>query len=123
MRGEKAPQTSLWEKYKKVLDFAINLAKELGFKAYQDPENRYGYVKYGSSEKIFAILKHLDVVPTGELTKWEFEPFNSQVKDGKLLGCGSFNDKGPTIINLYAIKYLKDHGFEPDYWIRLIFAN
>ncbi|AHF58016.1 Sapep family Mn(2+)-dependent dipeptidase [Spiroplasma eriocheiris] len=122
VRGEKAPQAPFGENTKKVLDFAINLAKELGFKAYQDPENRYGYVEYGTGEKIFAILGHLDVVPTGDLTKWEFEPFNPQVKDGKLLGRGSFDDKGPTIINLYALKYLKDNGFEPDYRIRLIFG-
>ncbi len=107
---------------KAVLDYAINLGKELGFKTYQDPENRYGYVEYGAGVEIFAILGHLDVVPAGDLNKWDFEPFQAQIKDGKLLGRGSFDDKGPTLINLYALKYLKDHKYQPDYCIRLIFG-
>jgi acetylornithine deacetylase/succinyl-diaminopimelate desuccinylase-like protein len=49
-------------------------------------------------------------------------PFKPIEKDGKLIGRGSFDDKGPTIMNLYALKYLKDQGFEPDYKIRLIFG-
>ncbi|WP_253301225.1 M20/M25/M40 family metallo-hydrolase [Spiroplasma endosymbiont of Phyllotreta cruciferae] len=107
---------------KAVLDYAIKLAQELGFKTYQDPENSYGYFEYGTGAEIFAILGHLDVVPAGDLKKWDFDPFQAQIKDGKLLGRGSFDDKGPTIINLYALKYLKDHNYQPDYCIRLIFG-
>lgn len=58
----------------------------------------------------------------GDLKKWDFEPFQPQIIDGKLLGRGAFDDKGPTIINLYALKYLKDHDYQPDYCIRLIFG-
>ncbi|AGM25923.1 dipeptidase PepV [Spiroplasma syrphidicola EA-1] len=122
VRSEPVSDGPFGQGTKDVLDFAINLAKELGFKTYQDPQNRYGFVEYGSGEEVFAILGHLDVVPTGDLTKWEFEPFQPIVKDGKLFGRGAFDDKGPTIINLYALKYLKDHNFNPDYRIRLIYG-
>ncbi|WFG99265.1 M20/M25/M40 family metallo-hydrolase [Spiroplasma citri] len=64
----------------------------------------------------------MDVVPPGDLNKWEFEPFKPQIKDYKLFGRGSIDDKGFTIINLYALKYLKDHNYHPDYTIRLIFG-
>lgn len=67
---------------KAVFDYAINLAKELGFKTYQDHENRYGYVEYGTGSEIFAILGHLYVVLAGDLNKWDFDPFQAQVKDG-----------------------------------------
>nr|WP_245938571.1 M20/M25/M40 family metallo-hydrolase [Spiroplasma phoeniceum] len=50
----------------------------------------------------------MDVVLLGDLNKWEFEPFKPQIKDNKLFGRGAIDDKGPTIINLYALKYLKD---------------
>ncbi|MBY7704420.1 M20/M25/M40 family metallo-hydrolase [Vibrio harveyi] len=44
-------------------------------------------------------------------------------QDGKLIGRGSFDDKGPTMMNLYALKYLKDQGYNPDkYKIRMIFG-
>ncbi|MFX4057206.1 MAG: M20/M25/M40 family metallo-hydrolase [Spiroplasma sp. hy2] len=39
-----------------------------------------------------------------------------------MFGRGAIDDKGPTIINLYALKYLKDHNYRPDYTIRLIFG-
>ncbi|KMQ95484.1 peptidase m20 [Lasius niger] len=55
------------ENVSKVLHYAIDLAKSLGFKTYIDSENKYGYVEYGSGEEIFAILGHLDVVPPGNL--------------------------------------------------------
>ncbi|WP_308699429.1 Sapep family Mn(2+)-dependent dipeptidase [Spiroplasma poulsonii] len=122
VRSAAQPNAPFGAGTKAVLDYAVNLAKELGFKTYQDPENRYGYVEYGTSAEIFAILRHLDVVPAGDLKKWDFKPFQPQISDGKLLGRGAFDDKGPTIINLYALKYLKDHNYQPDYCIRLIFG-
>jgi len=107
---------------KKVLDYAIDLAQDLGFETYQDPKNRFGFLDYGTGNQTFAILCHLDVVPPGNLDKWVTNPFQPIEKDGKLIGRGSFDDKGPTVMNLYALKYLKDQGFEPDYKIRLIFG-
>lgn len=122
VRSEAKPGAPFGEGTKKVLEYVIKLGTELGFKTYQDSENRYGYVEYGSGSEIFAILGHLDVVPPGDLNKWEFEPFKPQIKDNKLFGRGAIDDKGPTIINLYALKYLKDHNYRPDYTIRLIFG-
>ncbi|WP_233485487.1 M20/M25/M40 family metallo-hydrolase [Spiroplasma sp. ChiS] len=89
VRSEAKPEAPFGEGIKKVLEYAINLGTELGFKTYQDSENRYGYVEYGSGSEIFAILEHLDVVPPGDLNKWEFEPFKPQIKDDKLFGRGS----------------------------------
>lgn len=105
-----------------VLNYAINLANEMGFKTYKDPENKYGYVEYGTGEKIFAILGHLDVVPVGNLQEWKVHPFKPEVIDNILYGRGVLDDKGPTIISLYCLKYLKDNNFVPKHKIRLIFG-
>jgi len=107
---------------KQALDYAINLAKELGFEAHQDSQNRYGFFDYGTGDKTFIILCHLDVVPPGNLEEWITDPFNPIEKDNKLIARGVFDDKGPTMMNIYALKYLKDHNFEPDYKIRLVFG-
>ncbi|AGJ90869.1 M20 family metallopeptidase [Mycoplasma putrefaciens] len=108
---------------KKALDYVIDLAKRLGFDTYQDPQNRYGYLDYGTGEKTFAILCHLDVVPPGNLDKWITDPFEAIEQDNKLIGRGAFDDKGPTMMNLYALKYLKDKGFKSEkYKIRMIFG-
>ncbi|MDQ7982684.1 MAG: Sapep family Mn(2+)-dependent dipeptidase [Spiroplasma sp.] len=107
---------------KEVLHYALNLAKSLGFKTYCDPENKYGYVEYGQGAEIFAILGHLDVVPPGNLDEWKVPPFKPEIINNILYGRGVLDDKGPTIINLYCLKYLKDHNYQPKRRIRLIFG-
>jgi len=107
---------------KEALDYAVNLAKELGFDVHQDSQNRYGFFDYGTGDKTFIILCHLDVVPPGNLEEWITDPFNPIEKDNKLIARGAFDDKGPTMMNIYALKYLKDHNFQPDYKIRLVFG-
>lgn len=106
----------------KVLHFAIDLAKSMGFKTYVDPENKYGFVEYGRGEEIFAILGHLDVVPPGNIEEWKVHPFKPEIIDDILYGRGVLDDKGPTMIILYALKYLKDQNYQPNRRIRLIFG-
>lgn len=63
------------------------------------------------------------MVPVGDLTKWLIGPFEPILKDNKLIRRGSFDDKCPTMMNVYGFKYLKDQGFEPTkYKIRVIFG-
>lgn len=107
---------------RKVLDYTIDLANSLGFKTYTDPEKKYGYVEYGAGEEIFAILGHLDVVPPGKIEEWKVHPFKPEIIDEILYGRGVLDDKGPTIIILYCLKYLKDHNYQPKRRIRLIFG-
>ncbi|KAF5295659.1 hypothetical protein FQA39_LY12832 [Lamprigera yunnana] len=61
------PKAPFGQGTKDVLDYAINLSKELGFETYQDPENRYGFLDYGNGDELFVILCHLDVVPPGNM--------------------------------------------------------
>lgn len=107
---------------KEVLDYAINLVQELGFKTYRDKNNKYGYLEYGDGKEIFAILGHLDVVPPGNLEEWKIPPFSPEIINDILYGRGVLDDKGPTIIILYCLKYLKDHGYQPNRRIRVIFG-
>lgn len=107
---------------KEVLDYAINLGQELGFKTYRDKNNKYGYLEYGEGKEIFAILGHLDVVPPGNLEEWKISPFSPEIINDILYGRGVLDDKGPTIIILYCLKYLKDHGYQPNRRIRVIFG-
>ncbi|AHI52627.1 Sapep family Mn(2+)-dependent dipeptidase [Spiroplasma culicicola] len=107
----------------KVLDHCLDLCKQFGFKTFKAVDNRYGYADYGTGEKLFGIICHLDVVPAGNLSEWNNPPFEPIIKDNKLFGRGSFDDKGPTMMNLFAFKYLIDNGFKPDYTIRFIFGT
>lgn len=120
--GEPTKDAPYGEGVLKVLNFAIDLAKSLGFKTYIDSEKKYGYVEYGEGTEIFAILGHLDVVPPGNLEEWKIPPFKPEIINDILYGRGVLDDKGPTIIILYCLKYLKDYGYQPKRRIRLIFG-
>ncbi len=103
---------------KEALDAVIGLAESMGMQT----KNYNGYaaeITVGSGEKMIGILAHVDVVEAGP--GWETPPFQAVVKDGKIFGRGSLDDKGPVVSSLYAMKYIVDNGLLPDEWsIRLI---
>ncbi|AVQ17883.1 Sapep family Mn(2+)-dependent dipeptidase [Fusobacterium mortiferum] len=111
------------ENIQKVLEEMIDICKELGFRTYIDSEGYYGYAEIGSGEKLVGVLGHLDVVPPGDLSKWENEPFKPVIKDGKYYGRGAQDDKGPTLAAIYALKTLLDYGFKLKYRVRFIFGT
>ena len=106
-----------------MLEEMIDICKELGFRTYIDSEGYYGYAEIGSGEKLVGVLGHLDVVPPGDLSKWENEPFKPVIKDGKYYGRGAQDDKGPTLAAIYALKTLLDCGFKLKYRVRFIFGT
>lgn len=101
----------------------LSICKTLGMSTYSDPEGFYGYADYGQGEELVAVLCHLDVVPAGDLNLWDTHPFNAVVKDGKLLGRGSQDDKGPTIAALYGFKAVVDEGINFTKRIRFVFGT
>ena len=103
-----------------ALTYMLDLGEKYGFKTY-NVDHYAGYIEFGEGREMLGILCHLDVVPAGE--DWHEEPFNARVVDGKLYGRGSFDDKGPAMTVLYAMKRLKDRGFIPNKRIRLILGT
>lgn len=69
-------------------------------------------VDIDTGEHVVGVLCHVDVVPAGD--GWESNPFEGVVKDGKLFGRGTVDDKGPLVCALYAAKHLRDNGMIPD---------
>jgi len=68
------------------------------------------------------VLAHLDVVPAGD--GWTVtEPFVPVVKDGKIYGRGTSDDKGPAIAALYAMKAIRELGIELKKDVRLILGS
>lgn len=120
--SEKTKDAPYGQGVKEVLHYALDLAKSLGFKTYCNRDNKYGYVEYGQGEEVFAILAHLDVVPPGNLEEWKNPPFKPEIINDILYGRGVLDDKGPAIIILYCLKYLKDCNYQPKRRIRLIFG-
>lgn len=65
-----------------------------------------------SKKKTLCIYGHLDVQPAAKSDGWDSEPFVLTVKNGKLYGRGSSDDKGPVLGWLHAIQAFKDNNTE-----------
>ena len=99
-----------------ALQAFLSCAAAMGFET-RNYDNYVGEVLFGEGEP-FAILAHLDVVPAG--SGWTHAPFGGEIENGKLYGRGAMDDKGPAVVCLYALKALKDEGFQPRKTIKLI---
>lgn len=103
---------------KQSLDYFLSLANFMGFETV-NYDGYAGEVIFGKGEE-FAVLAHLDVVPAGK--GWTHDPFGGEIdeENARIWGRGAMDDKGPAIIALYAMKYLKDSGKKPKKKIKLI---
>ena len=106
-----------------VLEKTLELARELGFQTYIDPEGYYGYAEIGQGEELLAVLCHLDVVPAGDLQDWQTPPFEATIVGDYLVGRGVQDDKGPSLAALYAVKSLLNDGIQFTKRIRFIFGT
>lgn len=106
---------------KNALSFMKDLADRDGMKSYINPDGYYGYIEIGQGEEMVGILTHVDVVPPGNASEWNTDPFELTEKDGRLYGRGTSDDKGPLMLSYYLLKYLKD--FKLTKRIRLIFPT
>ena len=58
------------------------------------------------SDRVLVLNGHLDVVPIGDRSRWSFDPFSGEVRDGYLLGRGASDMKGGLAGIIYAFKRL-----------------
>lgn len=118
-----ARKTPFGQAIQDVLEQTLALTESMGFRTYLDRAGYYGYAEIGQGEEQLAILCHLDVVPAGDLGKWQSSPFEAIVKDGQLYGRGVQDDKGPSMAALFAVKALMDAGVTFTKRIRFIFGT
>ena len=99
----------------------LALCEKLGFPT-ENMDDRVGWCEYGEGEEMVAVLGHLDVVPAGD--GWtESEPFSGEIKNGRIYGRGTMDDKGPMVAAVCALAALKQSGFQPSRRIRVIFGT
>ena len=105
----------------RALHETLALCEKLGFQT-GNMDDRVGWCEYGEGEEMVAVLGHLDVVPAGD--GWtETEPFSGEIKNDRIYGRGTMDDKGPMVAAIYALAALKDAGFAPSKRIRLLFGT
>ncbi len=59
------------------------------------------------------IVCHTDVVPPGEMSLWDTDPFEAVEKDGMLFGRGTEDNGQELVASLFAMQALFDHDLQP----------
>ncbi len=104
---------------RRSLDHVLAAAEALGFRT-ENVDNHLGWCEYGDGEEMVAVLGHLDVVPAGD--GWSFDPWGGEIRNDRIWGRGTMDDKGPSIAALFALAALRDSGLPIKRRIRLLFG-
>ncbi len=67
------------------------------------------FARRGTSGPHFAFAGHTDVVPAGDLKKWQHDPFSGVLRDGKLFGRGAADMKGGVAAFVAAVAEFIQH--------------
>lgn len=111
------------EKVKEALEFALKLGADMGFRVENCLNGQVGVIEIGQGEETLGILSHVDVVPAGDLEEWETDPFEAVIKDGRVYGRGTIDDKGMIISSLYAMKAVSEYGIPLKKKVQLILGT
>ena len=117
--GKPEPGAPYGAEPRRALTCALGIAEELGLKTVVcDDHLGYAFIGEDRPEGYLATITHVDVVSPGD--GWPADPFTLRLQDGYLIGRGVLDDKGPSVLCLYALKFLQDSGRKLRYPIRAL---
>ena len=119
-QGEPEEGMPLGRHIHNALNYTLDLAREMGFSA-RSLDGYCGVIDYGEGDEMLMIMAHLDVVPAGN--GWSSDPFTLTQKDGKLIGRGVQDDKGPAISSLFALRAIKEAGIPLKRRVRIFLGS
>lgn len=108
------------KKTAKALEKMLNKCSEYGFVT-ENVDWYAGSADFNNLEPELAILTHLDIVPEG--TGWSSNPYILKRSDGRLIGRGTCDDKGPAVASLFALKAIRELAIPLKKGVRLIFGT
>jgi len=105
---------------REALALAASMLENRGFKAVFF-EDIIITADYGPQPPLLGILGHLDVVDPGQ--GWATDPYEMIIKDGRIYGRGSTDNKGPSVAAMYAMYCIRDLYPELQNAVRLILGS
>lgn len=118
--GPVMPGAPLGTGINEAINYVLNLGESFGFKT-KNCDGYCGYIEMGQGEEMIGILTHVDTVPVGD--GWSVNPFDLTIDGDKAYGRGTIDNKGPTLVALYAMKALADSGVLINKRVRLIIGG
>ncbi|MBQ8959689.1 MAG: Sapep family Mn(2+)-dependent dipeptidase [Ruminococcus sp.] len=119
VQGDAAEGAPFGKEPARALRIMLEKCSELGFSV-ENVDNYAGSADFGQAPQL-GILSHLDVVPEG--TGWKGDPFVLREENGRLIGRGTCDDKGPAVAALFALRAVKELGIPLKKGVRLIFGT
>jgi succinyl-diaminopimelate desuccinylase len=74
------------------------------------------------SDRSFWIMSHLDIVPPGEASLWESDPYTLVVKGDRLIGRGVEDNQQGMVSSIVAALCVKEAGLLPSRTVKLLFV-
>jgi acetylornithine deacetylase len=74
--------------------------------------NAVGTLKGRGGGRSLILNGHIDVVPVGEASAWDQDPFSGHIENGRLFGRGSTDMKGGTVSLLLALEAIVNSGIQ-----------
>ena len=103
-----------------AINYVLELGKSFGLTT-KNCDGYCGYVEFGEGPEMVAAITHVDTVEVGD--DWTVLPFDLTIDGDKIYGRGVLDDKGPTIVSLFALKALKEAKVPINKRIRLIIGG
>lgn len=97
---------------KKAADFLEEYLQEIGFENIQQQETEghpLVYAEYngaGEDQPTVLFYGHYDVQPVDPIEEWDSEPFQPEIREGRLYARGASDDKGQVFMNLAVFEAL-----------------
>jgi len=107
------------EGIQKCAELTAKMMKDAGISARIIPEEEgnpvvYGEVKSERSRKTLLFYDHYDVQPPEPLEEWICDPYGGEIREGKIYGRGTSDNKGDIVSRLKAVQaYLETVGSVP----------
>jgi len=71
----------------------------------------------------FWIMTHLDIVPPGELSLWESDPYKMVVRGDRLVGRGVEDNQQSMVASVFAAACMRELGLTPARTVKLLFVS
>lgn len=82
--------------------------------------NLVGIIKGKNQKRTLWIMTHMDVVPPGDLSKWDGDPWQVRVVEGKIYGRGTEDNQQGIVSSLLTAKAFRDKNLQPEQNIGLL---
>lgn len=118
---KKAEALEAWLRARGIVDIERHDAPDARVSAGKRP-NLVATIKGRKPGKRLWVMAHTDVVPEGDRSLWDTEPFEAVVKDGKIYGRGVEDNQQGLVSSVFAALALVENGIVPERDVKLLFV-